>query len=213
MVRLLVWKGKPREGKQKQKYNLCNCSFGIPVTAVKNQRPRFIVIVQRLQDCWISTMHISGTERQPEFKWTKKDSDSQGMRTFERERARETDFTTFSHRHMEHPQPSAHTIFNQASNGSYGSIVTLHRNNFSFWDRQQSAFLCSSVVGSLLYFSFICKLLWPQMLWVSIWLNRTQRLEKCLWFVAWMRCVRLEMECVCVDSRIGVPAWRGELCF
>lgn len=125
----------------------------------------------------------------------KKDSDRQGKKQLDRERPI---FTTFSHRHTEHPQPSAHTIFNQASNSSHGSIVTLHRNNFSFWDLQQSTFLSSSAVSSLLYFPFICKLLWPQKLWASIWLNRTQRLEKYLWFVAWRRCVRLEMECVCV---------------
>lgn len=62
-IKLLVWKGKPREGKQKQKSILCNSSFGILVTAVKNQHPRFIVIEQRLQHYWINTMHISDTER------------------------------------------------------------------------------------------------------------------------------------------------------
>lgn len=79
---------------------------------------------------------------------------TQTARERDSSRERETDFTTFSHRHTEHPQPSAHTIFNQASNSSYGSIVTLHGSNFSFWDPQQSAFLSSFVVGSFIFPSY-----------------------------------------------------------
>lgn len=185
MARLLVWK-------QKQ---LLQLFFWHPWQL---SRINALDSLSQYKDCNTAELAPCTSQAQNFSQNSNERKKTQTARERDSSRERETDFTTFSHRHTEHPQPSAHTIFNQASNGSYGSIVTIHCNNFSFWDRQQSAFLCSSVVGSLLYFPFICKLLWPQKLWASIWLNRTQRLKKCLWFVAWRRCVRLEMECVCV---------------